>query len=774
MQPPDGAIGKILAREGADVLLGMVSEIDGAYVALPFGDEFASERQRWNLAELREVRPRYYDPIRLIRVPAVTEPEHGTLEAWQTSPQPIGLLRARLVGGKSVSIPAVGTWFGYPSTGSSIEAPIYDRDNMGWILGSMVSAASEVRPGGPVLAIIEDRLTAAMTIEAAAADSLVLSDTGIADLGPLPIAALEPWIESIHPRLQPAVRRRRLLATRSFVSSIESAAKPTLPDSTARRYRRDWGERTFVDRVEFDRIDLRGLNDLARDSLIRWALELEPSRRLVVQVTTKTASSLVRRLSRNDKLRLLIAPRMPEIGVAIHRLEPDRIHPQPWMRYFTAEDYSFPVLIGGGKSSSRLKPPADWRVPRRVADIDSWASEVRQFSGVDSIGPPAEGAESREWIWRALHHWPNGDEIFANIAEPFDSLAAWIASTAGERWPRWQRLRRNVNRRWLRLMPPESLPLSVIAQLAIDAPVDWSDAAIVNISEQLRKDEGVGLELRRLATDHSRDKRSNGWLAALLLAESSWLPSTQQSDLARWGFDTWLAAPPARSAPAIAGVAELMRTHQQERQEAPGGWRYRMREVALSTRQSDDLHLWANLCDWTSLDRIPERRSLIAMAKHLPPEWWAPYAEQLLTMLSDDDEGLAWLQNNRVPWSGLILRPSGETHRIPCGPEVVHLGCRRTLADRIQRLIVNFEEESEAEGRDSLFDLFDALDSARKGQRPPSGRTHPLLCWLAQPIDKWPKFNPEEAMVGDATTAVRLLSRTSGHHPDLLENIVID
>jgi hypothetical protein len=142
-------------------------------------------------------------------------------------------------------------------------------------------------------------------------------------------------------------------------------------------------------------------------------------------------------------------------------------------------------------------------------------------------------------------------------------------------------------------------------------------------------------------------------------------------------------------------------------------------------------------------------------------------------MLSDDEEGVAWLQNNRVPWSGLILRPSGEAHRIPCGPELMHRGCRRTLADRIQRLTITFEE-GESDGRDALFDLFEALDSARKGQKPPSGRTHPLLGWLAQPIDKWPKFNPEEAMVGDATTAVRLLSRTSGHHPGLVGNITID
>ena len=198
-----------------------------------------------------------------------------------------------------------------------------------------------------------------------------------------------------------------------------------------------------------------------------------------------------------------------------------------------------------------------------------------------------------------------------------------------------------------------------------------------------------------------------------------------------------------------------------------------MREVALSTRRTDDLHLWANLCDWISLDRIPERRSLIAMAKNLPTEWWAPHAEQLLTMLSEDEEGVAWLQNNRVPWPALILRPAGEAHPIPCGPEVIHRGCRRTLADRIQRLIMTFEE-GESDSSDALFDLFDALDSARKSQRPPSGRTHPLVGWLAQPIDKWPKFNPEQAMVGDATTAVRLLSMISGHHSDLVENITID
>ena len=800
-EAPVGSVGVLLARDGAELLIGVVEEPEGAYIAIPsvlqtkspvlveeVGAEYediatgsvwdgsersaASDRDlvaRWALAEIREPKPRFHDPITLERMAAPLSDDPQSLEAWQSGPRPLGLLRARLVDPLAPTSLAVGSWFTSPGSESVFEPLPYDRDPIGWVLGTIIPGSADVRPGSGIVAVVDDRLAVAAVAEVSNKGALVMVEGERNEpLGPIPAEVLEPWIELVHPRLGSVARRRRLLAVQATALEIGGPSRRELPDATLKRLRQDWGDRRFVERSSPDRIDLRGLSDTAKNALLRWSLELDPRRLLVVQVSATTPTVLVRRLCRSERLRVLISPVSPPPGSEIAELRPDRIHSLPWMRLSTLHAASFPIRLGSGRDPGRVLPPPDWIPPRRIADVDDAASFARSTIGDVEVRHPSEDVDERVWMWRGLNFWPYGDEAFANAAEAEHPLAAWIASTEVERWPRWQRLRSRLNRRWLRLLSPSEIPIESIAGLVEGAPADWVAAAAQILAGRLREDSLFGDYLRRLAMMEN-DDASRGWLASIMIAECSWLPHNQRESLARWGMDAWMAAPPPRSSATVVGVAWLMRHHGAARQEPPGEWRNRMREVALTTHPTHDLHLWATLCDWSTVQRVPERRSLIAIAHHLPPEWWAPRAEDILTTMSDDDEGLSWMLNNPVPWAGLILREPGERHRIPCGPEVRHGGCRRTLADRLQRLVGDAETGSEGRGLEGLLDLLEALESARQGQVPRRGRTHRLIGWLAQPVDEWPEFSSEDALSGEATASVRLLSRLSGHHDDLTD-----
>jgi hypothetical protein len=72
-----------------------------------------------------------------------------------------------------------------------------------------------------------------------------------------------------------------------------------------------------------------------------------------------------------------------------------------------------------------------------------------------------------------------------------------------------------------------------------------------------------------------------------------------------------------------------------------------------------------------------------------------------------------------------------------------------------------------SESADSLLDLLDAIESVIDNRSPIPGRTHPLVGWLAQPLDRWPDISPESALTGDSSVGERLLAKKTGFHQGL-------
>ena len=112
-------------------------------------------------------------------------------------------------------------------------------------------------------------------LRSAKANSLVLADlSGLEMNGHFyPIGALDYWIESAHPRISDSERRKR---ANSLKERISSSSRAKTPESTLRKFRKDWGDSEFS--LEEDRIrliDLRGLGNNAIEALIRWSLDIK-------------------------------------------------------------------------------------------------------------------------------------------------------------------------------------------------------------------------------------------------------------------------------------------------------------------------------------------------------------------------------------------------------------------------------------------------------------------------------------------------------------------
>ena len=179
----------------------------------------------------------------------------------------------------------------------------------------------------------------------------------------------------------------------------------------------------------------------------------------------------------------------------------------------------------------------------------------------------------------------------------------------------------------------------------------------------------------------------------------------------------------------------------------------------------NDLLVWSTLVDRS--ERIAELdiEQIGAIVNSLPLSWWSAISPELLSNMLQDDDAFNWLLQNPVPWPAAILRKPGDKCKAPALQDLKHKGCSPELRILLsRRMRSSVESEANLPGEAYLLDLLDSLDYAINGRSPNNGRTHPLVGWLAQPLQKWPEFSANECLSADVHIAERLLLRESGFH----------
>ena len=754
----------LLARDGPNILLGLLAPIDTPLVLIPDrptrgsgteGDSTGNEGVSWIWVVLRERAPRWFNLNNMEMLPnppSSHDPE--TISSYVGENHTLGIVRARLVDSDRPVALAPGIWFEYPSRRPDPPLPEASHHRGAWILGNCHNQSPDIRPKDPVSAIMEERLPKSMLLRTARANALVIADLGGLDtVGQnFPISCLDSWITRAHPRLSPYERRRRLNSLRERLTSTR---RVRTEESTWRRFRKDWKDATFSTEESGLRLfDTRGLAATAITSLIEWAVSEQNRPPLVLEIPDTIPDDVLSAVISHPKLRLTLSsqPRQPlEI---FDELIVDPLRPLPWLRLRT---------LGGRDMPVRLVDPVP--TAPEVTEDDEAAPSPWAILGLDNEDISSNLVDS-SMIGSAIAQFPEGNEDWSNMMEASYPIAAWIASPPKTRWHRWQRLRSRLDSEWIALLDLEYLPLERLAEVADEAPPRVLEIFAEKLRLLLHNDSEIGLRTRP-ATDPANASPGASWVAAQLLSNAAWLPEDMQEDLIRWALEAWLVHPPSNSLAALRSV----------------DWIYNSQQVDVANygpvlqgilrRANDfpidhDLKIWSLLVERIRNSKQLQIEELEAIIANLPLDWWALLAPELLTNLLSDESSLDWLFDNPIPWSAAILRPKGEPSTAPGLEDKHHPGCSPEIRNSLaRRLRSRSERGTLPESAAPLLDLMESLDTVLEGTSPSTGRTHPMVGWLAQPIEKWPPISNEVAMQGDSLIAERIILRTSGYHEGL-------
>jgi len=752
----------ILSRDGPNLLIGIMGPSESPLILIPdkpptstdsTDSSSGTEGVPWSWATIRERGPRWFDLSSMESRSSPSPMDRGRIDTFSQGRSVIGIVRARLLDEERPIAVAHGRWFSGPVHRPVPPLPENMMHRGPWVLGTCHKMSPDIRPKAAIAAVASDRLTRSMLLKASRSSAIVIANLGGVDVegGQYPIETLDYWIEVAHPRLSESERSKRC---QSLKERVLGNRRSKTEDSTWRRFRRDWGQSEFTtEPIISGLLDTRGIGNAAIESLIRWVSSVQERPPLVIDFPSNIPSEVAISLSSHPSLRMVILNSPSPHFSNLDHLSPDPLRPLPWMML---------ELKGGNTLPVKIVDPVT-----HSPDSSSFATEeISQNKLPTEVQSMLEGLEEAEYlsmIRSAISQYPEGNEEWSNRMEASYPIAAWIASPPRTRWPRWQRLSKRLDPRWLVMMDFAFLPLERLSEAAEVAPEEVLLTFSEKFGELLR--ESPDSALRARPTMDSRNASSGAsWVASQLLANAPWLPDSLHRDLMEWAVDAWLSNPPEKSLAALEGLMWLFSRDKSKSSEL---------ETILNTviergRKLDpgnDLLVWSTLVDRSERIAELEIEQIGPIVNSLPLSWWSAISTELLSNMLQGDETLEWLLQNPVPWSAAILRKPGEQCKSPALQDLKHRGCSpelRTLLSR--RLGGNVESEGNLPGEAHLFDLLDSLDYVIEGRSPKSGRTHPLVGWLAQPLQKWPEFSAHECLTGDVHVAERILLKESGYH----------
>jgi len=754
----------LLARDGANILLGILAPIESPLILIPdrplrssVGEapSTGSEGVSWTWAVLRERSPRWFNLTNLemlLEPPSSPNPE--TISSYVGENHTLGIVRARLVDPDRPVALAPGIWFESPSRRPDPPLPEASHHRGSWVLGNCHNQSPDIRPKDPVSAVMEERLPRSMLLRTARANAMVIADLGGLDSGGqnYPISCLDSWINRAHPRLTPSERRRRLNSLRERLTSTR---RVRTDESTWRRFRKDWKEATFSTQESGLRFfDTRGLSTTAATSLIEWAVSEQERPPLVLEIPDTIPDDVLSAVISHPNLRLTLSSQPRKSLEIFDELIVDPLRPLPWLRLRT---------LGGRDLPVRLVDPVP--TAPEVTEDQEVAPSPWVILGLEDEKSSSK-IEDSSMIGSAIAQFPEGNEDWSNMMEASYPIAAWIASPPKTRWHRWQRLRSRLDSEWIALLDLEYLPLERLAEVADEAPPRVLEIFADKLRLLLHNDSEIALRTRP-ATDPTNASPGASWVAAQLLSNAAWLPEDMQEDLIRWALEAWLVHPPSNSLAALQSV-DWIYTSQQVDVTSYGPVLQGILRRANEFPIDHDLKIWSLLVERIRDSKQLQIEDLEVIIANLPLDWWALLAPELLTNLLSEESSLDWLFDNPISWSAAILRPKGEPSSAPGLSDRYHPGCSPEIRNSLaRRLRSRSERGTLPETAAPLLDLLESLDTVLEGGSPSTGRTHPMVGWLAQPIEKWPPISNEVAMQGDSHISERIILRTSGYHEGL-------
>ena len=329
--------------------------------------------------------------------------------------------------------------------------------------------------------------------------------------------------------------------------------------------------------------------------------------------------------------------------------------------------------------------------------------------------------------------------------------AALIATPRKMRWNRWKRIKGRVDQKWMDLVALEDVQESELHEF-----IDISDKRKLPLysekfSIMVKDRPDFPYEVRPLTPPETASSGA-AWIASRLLASSADISPDMMNDLRSWAIPAWLSNIPDRSIDSLSGAYTIV----EER-----GKQALLNSVHIASRDkpNSDLHTWSRLVRVIEGNGRLTPSFSVKIVRQIPMEWFAPFAEQILLNLLRNEQ---WWNNAElcsIPWAALALRPSGEPHHFPGSGDLNHPGPSDGFLNALEESIrygPGMEILDEASIA-NIHDLIMSLRNASMGLPPYTGRTHPLVGWLAQPLHKWPEIAHTDLTGGDPLITARLL-----------------
>ncbi len=777
--PPSGALGRLVSVLDDQLLIAFIRRPQSGPLALP-GTPLSTSGQagneKWTWVEPRERKPRWISSESLQSVPAPPrEIDSSNISAWGADIEVWGLQRFRLIDGPQSLQIATGSWFGEMDTSIQSDLPKGVPTSGNWRLGNLAITGPSIRMDQPVIGIGLNRLSRVAILTSAAPNAITFSSQKVREQSShIPFQVLEVWMKIAHPRISESERQARLSTLLEYLLEMDEQQKNVkrrrVEDATLRRFQMHWGDSSWKESPPNpgDWIDTSSLSKQAESALFEWSLN-HLEHEISFEVGFETSLDVLPSSRIPERLRLILTSEWQDHPHA-HRVIPHPVLPSMWAKLILSEGAEVPLNLSPTASISSISDEILWVPPNSADEIES---AKRALGGPQdtSLIPTLSVEESEERLMQAATmSYPEGNSEWANRMESMYPLVSWIASEPTERWSRWERIGGRLGQKWIGLMDPRDISGDALSRAAFTTSPSWNRLMMGVTRLRIRENPEIAQVIRH-AAENDNSKQA-AWAARILLSEIAWLAPELQSDLSTWGIDSFLEDPPDRCAAAISGLDWLANQFPDQMQSESEDWRKIAIQVGYSKPQEHDLHLWAILSDWYQTGNRPHTSVMPLFVKHLPEEWWAPFAETILTVLSETPDGIALISEMDIAWPGLILRPQGENHRIPGDFTIQHSGVRRTLLARLERLFENEFWTDDLPGSRMIRDLSEALRAARELTPPEYGLVHPMVRWLALPVHRWPPNEVVQMTEGDFRITTRISKMVSGWHADLSRNIL--
>ena len=271
---PDGMNAVVLSNDRSSVVLGVLSEPSSRLISLPRRAELleqdieisSSGKGGGLWAVQRGSSIPWYSLSTLEPSTAPSVPVEGTLTAFTTQSDRIGILRLRLLESSVTWGVANGTWIRLES--KEMEGPSQLRVGEHSI-GQVVGTPFAVRPDNGLYAHLPSSVDRTLLVSSLGNHAQLMTESlSFSNHRSLPIDILGPWMRKRHPRLSAAKRKARLRSLTRWLLTGRGK-QPHL--NLRRALLADFGERTWMEHSNaIDVVLLEGISQHGAICIVEW------------------------------------------------------------------------------------------------------------------------------------------------------------------------------------------------------------------------------------------------------------------------------------------------------------------------------------------------------------------------------------------------------------------------------------------------------------------------------------------------------------------------